>query len=76
MRDETIEVGTRYQHFKGSIMEVVLLAKDSENLGEMVVYKHDGEFWVRPLSSFLSNEDVRSRSDNVTGQKYRFEKIH
>lgn len=75
MRNEIIEAGMRYQHFKGSIMEVVLLAKDSENLEKMVVYKHDEEFWVRPLSNFLSDEDVRMRSDNVTGQKYRFEKI-
>jgi len=41
----------------------------------MVVYKHDNKLWVRPISSFLSAEDITTRSDNVTGQKYRFERI-
>ncbi len=75
MRNKVVEEKSLWQHFKGSIMEVVSLAKNSEDLSEMVVYKHDNELWVRPLSSFLSDEDVSSRNDNVTKQKYRFEKI-
>lgn len=75
MRNEKVEERSKWQHFKGSIMEVVCLAKNSEDLSEMVIYKHDNELWARPLSSFLSDEDVSKRSDNVTKQKYRFEKI-
>ncbi len=75
MRDEEIVVGSRWQHFKGDIMEVVALAKHSESLEEMVIYKHKGECWARPISSFLSSEDVSKRVDNKTGQRYRFMKI-
>ena len=75
MRKEKIEIGSKWQHFKGSIMEVKMLAKDSEDLKEMVVYEHDNEIWVRPMESFLSEEDISSREDNKTGQTYRFERI-
>lgn len=72
---EEIELGSKYQHFKGNIVEVLLIAKNSETLEDMVVYNHDGEVWVRPISMFLSDEDVSERPDNKTGQKRRFEKI-
>ena len=48
----------KFRHFKGSIVEVVCLAKNSENLEDMVVYTHNNEYWVRPLSMFLDKEDV------------------
>ena len=41
----------------------------------MVVYIHNHTYWVRPLSMFEDKTDISSRPDNVTGQKYRFEKI-
>ncbi len=75
MRKEEITVGSEWQHFKGDVMKVVALVKHSESLEEMVVYEHHGEMWARPISSFLSNEDISQREDNKTGQKYRFEKI-
>lgn len=75
MRKEQVEIGSRWKHFKGSVMEVKLIAKDSEDLKEMVVYEHDNEIWVRPMESFLSEEDISSREDNKTGQTYRFERI-
>ena len=74
MRDEVVEKGSLWQHFKGSTMKVVGLAKNSETLETMVVYEHNEEMWVRPISSFLSAEDVSERSDNITHQKYRFVK--
>ena len=70
-----ITVGEKYQHFKGSIMEVIAVAKHSETLEDMVIYKHGENLWARPISSFLSKEDVSKRPDNTTKQKYRFEKI-
>ncbi len=76
MRNENEVVkGSRWQHFKGDVMEVLYVASHSENLEKMVVYEHLGQLWVRPMSSFLSNEDVSKREDNKTGQKFRFEKI-
>jgi cyclomaltodextrinase / maltogenic alpha-amylase / neopullulanase len=47
-----IKIG-RYQHFKGMEVEVIGIAKHSETLEEMVVYRHDGELWVRPKNMFL-----------------------
>ena len=49
---EPIKLG-RYRHFKGSEYEVVGLAKHSETLEDMVVYRAlYGEFglWVRPAA--------------------------
>ena len=40
-----------YRHFKGNCYEVLSVAKHSETLEEMVVYKAlygDGDIWVRP----------------------------
>lgn len=72
-----IQIGKKYRHFKGMIVEVILIARDSEDLKDMVIYKHvdEEEYWVRPLQIFLSEEDISSRKDNVTRQKYRFEEI-
>ena len=65
----------KFRHFKGSIVEIICIAKHSETLEDMVVYTHDNKIWVRPLSMFLDKEDVSKRTDNITHQKYRFEKI-
>ena len=49
---ETIKLG-RYRHFKGKEYEVLGIAKHSETLEEMVVYRAlygNGGIWVRPLS--------------------------
>ncbi len=48
-----------YRHFKGNKYEVLHIAKHSETLEPMVVYRAlygDGEVWVRPASMWL--EDV------------------
>ena len=42
-----------YRHFKGGRYEVIGVAKHSETLEEMVVYRAlygDGGIWVRPIS--------------------------
>ena len=43
-----------YRHFKGGLYEVIDIAKHSETLEDMVVYKHleDSSIWVRPLKMF------------------------
>ena len=72
---EQIEIGSKWQHFKGDIMIIENIAINSETLEEMVIYKHNNKLWARPMSSFLSKEDVSNRKDNITGQKYRFIQI-
>lgn len=32
MRNESIEVGSKWQHFKGDVMEVLMIVKHSETL--------------------------------------------
>lgn len=49
----------KYKHFKGNEYEVIGIAKHSETLAEMVVYRAlygDGEIWVRPAEMW--NETV------------------
>ncbi|NLW80947.1 MAG: DUF1653 domain-containing protein [Desulfovibrionales bacterium] len=49
----------RYRHFKGGEYEVLGVARHSEGLEDMVVYRPlygQGRLWVRPLSMFT--EDV------------------
>ena len=43
----------RYRHFKGNEYEVLFVAKHSETLEEMVVYRAlygEGGIWVRPAA--------------------------
>lgn len=45
----------RYRHFKGNEYEVIGLAKDSETMQEVVVYRAlygDRGLWVRPAKMF------------------------
>ena len=69
-----IKVGEKYRHFKGNIIEVVAIAKHTETLEELVIYKNSENIWARPVSMFLSEEDISERVDNITGQKKRFVK--
>jgi hypothetical protein len=69
----SIELGF-YKHYKGNIYEVIGVAKHSETLEEMVVYKAtyqpEGQnLWVRPLNMFLESISVDGQSVK------RFEKI-
>lgn len=68
-----VKPNTYYKHFKGSIVKVICLAKDSETLKEKVVYEHDNEIWVRDKDMFLSKVDKEKYPD--IEQIYRFEKI-
>ena len=48
-----------YEHYKGNKYELLHIAKHSETLEDMVVYKAlygEGQIWVRPLSMW--NEQV------------------
>lgn len=51
----------RYKHFKGNFYEVIWIARHSETLEELVVYKAlynheiygENSLWIRPKSMFL-----------------------
>ncbi len=50
----------KYRHFKGNEYEAIAIARHSETLEEMVVYrdlKNEGKVWVRPCSMW--NETVQ-----------------
>ncbi|MBE6887261.1 MAG: DUF1653 domain-containing protein [Ruminococcaceae bacterium] len=66
-----MELG-KYRHFKGNEYEVLYIAKHSETMEDMVVYKAlygEGGVWVRPLGMFC--EEITR--DGKTFK--RFEKI-
>ena len=69
----SIELGL-YKHYKGNVYEAIGVAKHSETLEEMVVYRAtyqpEGQnLWVRPLELFLETIIVNGQSVK------RFEKI-
>ena len=68
-----VKVNTYYKHFKGDIVKVLYIAKDSKNLKKKVVYLHNGEIWVRDYDMFLSKVD-KDKYPNVA-QEYRFEEV-
>ncbi|PIS32409.1 DUF1653 domain-containing protein [Candidatus Peregrinibacteria bacterium CG08_land_8_20_14_0_20_41_10] len=56
----------KYQHYKGEFYEVIGIAKHSETLEELIVYRalYDSEefgenaLWVRPKQMFLENVTI------------------
>lgn len=72
-----VKIGKVYRHFKGNYYFVEDVALDSETKERVVIYKpiydrNDSKIWVRKESMFLEEID-KTRKDNITGQKYRFE---
>jgi hypothetical protein len=52
-----------YKHYKGNMYEVIGIAKHSETLEEMVVYKATYQeepynIWVRPKAMFLEKIEI------------------
>lgn len=61
----------KYKHFKGNYYEVIALAKHSETLEDMVVYKAlygEQGMWVRPASMW--NEEVEV--DGVKVKRFEY----
>lgn len=51
----------KYRHYKGKEYEVIGVAKHTETLEDLVVYRAlygDGQVWVRPLRMFLEKVDI------------------
>jgi hypothetical protein len=59
MNSTAVNVPTgRYRHYKGNEYEVIGIAKHSETLEPMVVYRPlygEGGLWVRPAGMFAEN---------------------
>lgn len=56
----------KYKHYKGKEYEVIGIAKHSETLEEMVVYKtlyqnSESNLWVRPLKMFTEKIIVNGK---------------
>ncbi len=53
-----VHEGERYRHFKGNVYTVLAVAKHTETMEELVVYRSDetGDVWVRPKSMFLDKK--------------------
>ena len=70
-----IQLG-RYKHYKGKDYEVLGLARHSETLEELVVYKAlyasefgEGALWVRPQKMFFEQVTIDGQ------KKHRFEYV-
>jgi hypothetical protein len=63
MNSNEIRLG-KYKHYKGNHYEVVGIARHSETLEKMVVYRAlygDNEIWVRPLEMFLETVEYNGK---------------
>jgi len=61
----------RYRHFKGREYEVIGVAKHSETLEELVVYRAlygDSGLWVRPRDMFI--EEIQRNDRKI--QRFEF----
>jgi len=63
----------RYRHYKGGEYEVIDIARHSETLEPLVVYRAlygEGGLWVRPHAMFFEHTEVDGRPQP------RFARIH
>lgn len=59
----------KYQHYKGNFYDVIGIARHSETLEELVVYRalyHQGKYadnqlWVRPKAMFLETVTIEGK---------------
>ena len=61
----------KYRHFKGNEYEVIGIAKHSETLEEMVIYRAlygEGGYWVRPASMW----DEEVTRDGKTFRRFTY----
>ena len=57
---DEIKLG-QYQHYKGNKYEVIGIARHSETLEKLVIYRAlygDGDIWARPLAMFIESVEI------------------
>jgi len=62
--NKKLELG-KYKHYKGGEYEVIGIAKHSETLESVVVYRAlygEGGLWVRPLDMFVEQVEVDGKT--------------
>ena len=66
-KETEIVVGGKYRHYKGNEYEIVCVAKQSETLEELVIYKslENGGIWARPKSLFTGITEGRPRFTRI-----------
>ena len=72
MNQREIKIDKKYRHFKGNEYQVLHLARHSETMELMVVYRalyDDYGIWVRPLDMFLEQVEINGHYIN------RFEEL-
>ena len=61
----------KYRHFKGNFYEVIGVARHSETMEEMVVYRAlygEGGLWVRPAAMWTETVD----RDGYHGPRFQY----
>lgn len=62
--NHSVRIGGRYRHYKGNEYTVIGIARHSETLEEMVIYRAeygDGGLWARPLPMFTESVTVNGQ---------------
>ncbi len=70
--EQKVKLG-RYKHFKGTVVTVLGVAKDSEDYtNELVIYSHPYEghdqLWARPINMFLETIE----KDTYKGPRFEY----
>jgi hypothetical protein len=71
---DNIIIGGIYRHYKGNVYKIICIAKSSETLEELVVYKdmHDQtKVWARPIgmwNDIITQGDQEVRRFTYIGQ--------
>lgn len=74
MAKQEVKIHGIYKHYKGDLYTVEDIARHSETLEKMVVYRAlygNGELWCRPYNLFIDEIDCQKHPE--IKQKYRFE---
>jgi len=64
------KVGHIYRHYKGHMVEVLNIAKHTENQEDLVIYMHlsTKDIWARPLSMWF--DEIKFTPTSTDNRKY------
>ncbi len=73
---ELPKAGEKYRHFKGTVYEVIAVARHTETMEELVIYRDTGKedaVFARPMTMFMSGVD-RVKYPGIP-EEYRFTRV-